>query len=188
MHGTRQILFVQGGGEGVHDEWDSHLVDSLRRELGEGYEIEYPRMPNEGNPQYEPWKAKLEREFRNLKAGAILVGHSVGGTILVNRLAERPLHTELGALFLLAAPFIGDGGWRTDDVQFPSDLGARLPRDVPIHFYHGLDDRDVPPSHVDLYERAVPQAHIHRLRGVDHQFKNDLAEVARAIASLGPRR
>ena len=31
----RQILFVQGGGEGTHDEWDNKLVDSLERNLGE---------------------------------------------------------------------------------------------------------------------------------------------------------
>ena len=30
----RQVLFVQGGGEGVHDAWDNRLVDSLGGELG----------------------------------------------------------------------------------------------------------------------------------------------------------
>jgi hypothetical protein len=40
--GTQQILFIQGGGAGAHDEWDDKLVESLRRELGTGYEIRYP--------------------------------------------------------------------------------------------------------------------------------------------------
>ena len=30
----RHVLFVQGGGEGAHDEWDNTLVDRLGRELG----------------------------------------------------------------------------------------------------------------------------------------------------------
>ena len=30
MSSARQILFIQGGGEGTHDEWDHKLVDSLR--------------------------------------------------------------------------------------------------------------------------------------------------------------
>jgi hypothetical protein len=34
MTGTRQILFVQGGGAGPHDEWDDKLCDSLRRQMG----------------------------------------------------------------------------------------------------------------------------------------------------------
>ena len=27
------VLFVQGAGEGIHADWDSHLVASLRRGL-----------------------------------------------------------------------------------------------------------------------------------------------------------
>ena len=46
----RQLLFIQGGGAGAHDEWDNKLVESLRRELGPDYEIRYPRMPNECYP------------------------------------------------------------------------------------------------------------------------------------------
>jgi hypothetical protein len=44
---TRQILLIQGGGAGAHDEWDDKLVESLRRELGGEYDVRYPRMPNE---------------------------------------------------------------------------------------------------------------------------------------------
>jgi len=43
----RDVLFVQGAGEGVHADWDIHLVSSLRRELGPGYDVRYPRMPGE---------------------------------------------------------------------------------------------------------------------------------------------
>jgi hypothetical protein len=33
----RQVLFVQGGGGGVHDDWDDKLVASLATELDGGY-------------------------------------------------------------------------------------------------------------------------------------------------------
>ena len=188
MHLNRQILFVQGGGEGVHDDWDSKLVASLRRELGQDYEIRYPRMPNEADPKYSAWKTALERELGSLQPGAILVAHSVGGTLLLNLLAEQSLNRKFGAIFLIAAPFVGEGGWPSDDVQFPPDLGAKLPESVPIHFYHGLDDEEVPASHVDLYARAVPQARVHHVRGRDHQFNNDLKQVAGAILSLEAER
>ena len=183
MHVKRQLLFVQGGGQGVHDEWDDKLVESLQRELGEEFEIRYPRMPGEDDPDYGRWKTALEREFRTLQDGAILVGHSVGGTFLVKLLAEHPPALELGAIFLIAAPFVGDGGWPSDALRFPPGLGARLPEGVPIHFYHGLEDEVAPPSHADLYARAVPQAHVHRLPGRDHQLDDDLSEVASAILS-----
>jgi predicted alpha/beta hydrolase family esterase len=184
----RQILFVQGGGRGVHEQWDQKLVDSLRRELGPEYEVHYPRMPAEAQPKYASWKPTLERELRALEPGAILVGHSVGGTILVAVLAEESLGRELGGIFLLAAPFAGDGGWPSDDLRFPSGLGARLPRGIPIHFFQGLDDQVVPPSHIELYARAVPQAHVHRLPGRDHQLNADMSEVAHVISALERQR
>ena len=65
--------------------------------------------------------------------------------------------------------------------QLPTDLGDRLPPGATVDLFHGLGDEDVPPSHVDLYSRAIPQAHVHRLPGRDHQLGNDLTEVARVI-------
>jgi hypothetical protein len=46
----------------------------------------------------------------------------------------------------------------------------------------------MPPSHVGLYARAIPQAQVHRLPGRYHQFNDDLADIARAILSLEARR
>ena len=63
MAGTRQILFIQGGGAGAHDEWDDKLFDSLRRELGDGYEVRYPRMPDEDDPSYARWSEAIRREL-----------------------------------------------------------------------------------------------------------------------------
>jgi len=183
-----QLLFVQGGGKGTHDEWDHKLVESLRQALGRDYEIHYPRMPSEDDPSYASWKSTLEGMFETLENGAILVGHSVGGTILVKVLAEHAPARKFGAIFLIAAPFVGDGGWSADDLQVPPDLGARLPKGVPVHLYHGLDDEVAPPSHVERYAHAVPQAHVHRLPGRDHQLNNDLSEVAATILSLETRR
>jgi pimeloyl-ACP methyl ester carboxylesterase len=181
MHTRHQLLFVQGGGQGTHDEWDNKLVESLRRELGQDYEVRYPRMPGEDDPDYASWKTTLENEIRALRAGAVLIGHSVGGTILVKMLTEHPLAHRLGAIILIAAPFLGDGGWSSDGSPLPSDLGARLPSGVPIHFFHGLADDVVPPAHVELYARAVPQARVHRLPGRDHQLNNDLTDVAGVV-------
>lgn len=181
---SRQLLFVQGGGAGTHDEWDNKLVESLGRELGPSFEIRYPRMPNEDGPSYGAWKETLEKEFATLDDGAILVGHSIGATILINALSERPPKRQFGAIVLIAAPFVGEGGWPSEDVQLPPDLGARLPRRVPVYIYHGLEDETAPPSHAELYARAMPRAHLCRLPDRDHQLNNDLKEIAATIKSL----
>jgi pimeloyl-ACP methyl ester carboxylesterase len=180
----RQVLFIQGGGEGTHDEWDDKLVDSLRRELGDGYEIRYPRMLAEDDPRDAVWGPAISDAIATLEDGAIVVGHSVGGTLLIHALAERPPDVTLAAIVLLAAPFVGGGGWPGEEFELPGQLGALLPARVPVHVFHGLEDDEVPPAHADLYARAIPQARLHRLPGRDHQLGNDLSDVAALIRNL----
>ena len=187
MTRIRQILFIQGGSAGAHDERDDKLVESLRRELGCGHEVRYRRMPDEGDPSYARWSAAIRREMADLDDGAVVAGHSVGATILVNALAEQPPGRGLGVIVLIAAPFVGEGGWPGDVFELASDLGARLPSAARVHVFHGLQDETAPPSHADLYALAIPQARAHRLPGRDHQLSNDLREVAEAILINGPR-
>jgi predicted alpha/beta hydrolase family esterase len=182
---TKQVLFVQGAGEAVHDAWDSKLVRSLERELGEGYSVHYPRMPDEADPRYADWREVLLGELENFGDGAVLVGHSVGGATLIHTLAEHPPRRKLAALCLIAAPFIGEGGWSVEDMISRSDLAVRLPAGLAVFLYHGAADEIVPPAHLDLYAAQIPRATVRLLPGRDHQLDNDLTEVARDIRRLG---
>lgn len=125
--------------------------------------------------------AAIRAELAALDDGAVVVGHSVGGTILVNLLAARPPERELGAIVLVAAPFVGAGGWPGDEFELPNDLGARLSEEVRVHLFHGLADETAPPSHADRYHSAIPRAQLQRLPGRDHQLNDDLSDVARTI-------
>ena len=181
---ANQVLFIQGGGEGVHGEWDNRLVASLEKELGPDFEIRYPYMPDEADPQYARWKAALATELGKLDEGAILVGHSIGGTILINAIADEPPVRMPRGLFLASAPFVGKGGWPTGDIGSMSDLGARLPERLPVYLYYGSEDETAPTEHAGLYEAAIPQAVVRRLPGRDHQLNEDLSEVAADIRRL----
>ena len=185
MTPSRQILFIQGGGEGTHDAWDDKLVASLRRELGDRWTVSYPRMPDEDDPSAATWGPAIVREVAALAAGDVVVAHSVGGTILIHALAEQPPKVDLAAVVLIAAPFVGEGGWPGEEFELPDDLGSRLPPGLAVHVVHGRDDETIPVSHAGLYTRAIPQAHLHLLRGRDHQLGDDLAEVAALIRALG---
>ena len=178
------MLFIQGGGAGTHDEWDDKLVDNLRQELGDGYEIRYPRMPDEDDPSDAAWGPAISEAMAALEDGAVVVGHSVGGTLLIHTLAERPPGVSLAAIVLIAAPFVGADGWPGDEFKLPSNLGALLSAGVPVHVFHGLEDEEVPPAHADLWASAIPQAHVHLLPGRDHQLGNDLGDVATLIRGL----
>ncbi len=181
----QQVLFVQGGGEGTHDEWDNKLVAHLGHELGPDYEIRYPQMPDEADPQYARWKAALRKDLARLADGAVVVGHSIGATILINALADEPSAVTLRGIFLIAAPFVGEGGWRSGEIDTMRGLGKRLPASTPVYVYHGSEDETAPLQHADLYALAIPQAVVRRLRGRDHQLNNDMSEVAADIRRLG---
>ena len=180
----KQILFIQGGGPGTHDNWDNKLVESLRRELGPGYEILYPRMPNEDDPSYSLWKAALANEIEDLDEGAVLIGHSIGGTILINFLAEARPNLKFDGICLIAAPFVGAGGWPGDEIDMTANLGEKLSPQTPIYIYHGTEDDTAPLAHMDLYQKVIPGAIMRRLIGRDHQLNNNLAEVAEDILTL----
>jgi hypothetical protein len=113
-----------------------------------------------------------------------MIGHSVGATILINAIAADPPKLELGGVFLLAAPFVGRGGWPSDGITPREMLGSDLPEGVPVYLYHGSEDETAPFAHVELYAKAIPQAVVCRLEGRDHQLNNDLSEVARDIQAL----
>lgn len=178
----RQILFVQGAGEAVHDQWDSKLVRSLERELGDGYTVRYPRMPHEADPSYAGWKAVLLHEMDRLGDGAILIGHSVGGTILLHTLAEERPKFRPAALILIAPPFVGEGGWPGGDIDGDADFA--VPEGLPAWLYHGTEDATVPAAHARLYEKSIPGLVVRSLPNRDHQLNNDLSEVAADIRRL----
>jgi len=62
-----------------------------------------------------------------LDEGPVVAGHSVGATILISALAEQPPKLTLKAIVLIAAPFVGEGGWQSDEFLLPTDLGRETP-------------------------------------------------------------
>src|SRR5438046_9960423 len=97
-------------------------------------------MPKEADPSYTTWQAALAEEIAGLDDGAILIGHSVGGTILINTLAETPPNRRLAGIFLIAAPFLGPGGWPSEDIKPTANLGAPLPQKTATNLYHRRQD------------------------------------------------
>jgi predicted alpha/beta hydrolase family esterase len=180
----RAVLFIQGGGESTHDAWDDKLVASLEHELGAHYTIGYPRMPDEDEPNPMAWKQAIDDELGKLSDGVLLVGHSIGAAILLDYLADQAPERRPREVFLIAAPFIGDGGWPSDDLRPTATLASLLPDGMRLHLYHGGDDDTVPASHVDLFEKAFPHATIRRLEGRNHQLNDNLSELAQDIRRL----
>ena len=144
-------------------------------------------MPHEDTPDYPTWSRAIIEQIARLGDDVILVGHSVGATIVIWSMAENQPKQRLRGIFLIATPFVGDRGWQIEDFVPPKNIGAKIP-DVPIYLYHGREDEVVPFAHVDLYAEAMPQAFIRRLAGRNHQLNDDLSEVARDICAVNASR
>jgi hypothetical protein len=182
----QQILFIQGGGAGAHQA-DARLVVSLRRALGTSYEVRFPKMPAEGDPDYQRWKPRLTEELAALGNRSILVGHSLGGSFLLKYLVEEGIKQSVVGIFLIATPFWGGAGWHYEGferVALPADFAAKLPPAAPVFLYHGRDDEIVPFAHLALYAAKLPHATRRAIEGRGHQFGDDLSEVAADIMSL----
>ena len=177
----RQILFIQGAGEGVYDNWDDKLVRSLKAQLGQQYDVRYPRMPNEAEPLYPNWKAALFKEFDELEDDVIPVGHSIGGTFLIHAIAEHWPKRRWTAVLLIASPLLGEGGWPSDETDPAANLTDELRTDVPVFLYHGTADEEVPLKHMELYAKAIPHATVRILAERDHQLNNNPSEIAEDI-------
>lgn len=181
------ILFIQGAGEGAYAE-DQKLVLSLQNALGAGYNVRYPKMPEDA-PDYEPWKEQIAQELAALAEGVLLAAHSAGGSILLRYLSEEKLPKPIVGLFLIAPPYFGTGGWNADGWNIPElvlqkNFASQITEAVPVFFYHSRDDAAVPFEHLGLYRNQLPQATFREFDGRGHQFDNDLTEVARDIKNL----
>lgn len=180
---ARQVLFIHGGGGGAYEE-DLKLAASLRDRLGADYAVQYPQMPDEEDPDYEVWKQTIADELAAMAVDGILVGHSIGASVIIRAVVDG-IGQPIAGVFLVATPFWHDHEiWRWTEVELPDDAAERLPRGVPVFFYHGSQDEIAPVSHLDMYARVFPQATVRRLDGRNHQLNDDLAEVAQDILGL----
>jgi uncharacterized protein len=181
----KHVLFIHGAGEGAFEE-DGLLVASLQNALGLAYDVHYPKMPEDDSATFADWKAPIERELAALDDEVILVGHSVGGSVLIKYLSEQQLDTPITSLFLLGTPYWGaDEFWKWDEARLPEDVAIKLTSIPQIFLYHSCDDEVVPFAHLTLYAAKLPQATIREFDGCGHQFGNDLAEVAEDIRRAG---
>ncbi len=184
------VLFIRGSGQGAY-EADALLAASLQKELGSAYDVHYPIMPLDESAGYLDWKAQIAAEMASLEDDVILVGHSVGGSILLKFLSEEHADSSIAGLFLIGVPYFGgDENWNVDELILPRDFAKKLSSIPRIFLYHSHDDEIVPFPHLALHSAKLPRAIIREFDGRGHQFKNDLAEIAGDIKKeeLPPRR
>jgi predicted alpha/beta hydrolase family esterase len=179
----KQVLFIHGGGQGAYEE-DKKMAANLQDVLGAAYDVRCPKMPDEDRPEYGAWKDQIAKELAALDGEVILVGHSLGASMLLKYLSEENVKKPVAGIFLIAPPYWGAEDWGVSEYALQENFASKLPKELPVFFYHSRDDEWVPFAHLALYTEKLPQATIHEFDGRGHQLDDDLSEVARDITRL----
>lgn len=181
---TQLVLFIQGAG-GMHEpEGSGRLAAYLAHELGSGYRVIAPEMPDAAdNPRYQPWRDRIETELRAIDDEVILVGHSFGGSVLLKYLAEGSYRRPVRGMFLVSVPNWGPDGWAYEEYAVPDDVGSRLPASR-IFLNHSRDDPEVPFAHLGYYQDHLPTATARPVKGSEHSFVDGLRTLVDDIESL----
>lgn len=183
---VKRALFIHGAGNGAHEE-DKEIADELQRLLGPEFEVRYPKMPDEENAPYQQWKGVIARELAGTHAELILIGHSVGGSVLLKCMSELETDKRILGMFLLAVPFWGGDGWLYEgyeELELAKGFAARLPKSARLFLYQSRDDEIVPFAHLALYSRVLPGATARELSEGGHQLNGVLPVVVEDIQAL----
>jgi predicted alpha/beta hydrolase family esterase len=180
---NKHLLFIQGGGSTEDYEADKKLVDSLQANLSVAYNLHYPFLPNEPAPDLGRIR-QIGDAISRIEGELILVGHSLGASMLLKYVSENEIKKKMLGIFLLATPFwSGDEEWK-EGFKLKEDFADQLPGDVPVFLYHCQDDQEVPLTHFAIYRQKLPWATFRELASGGHQLNNDLTMVANDIVSL----
>jgi predicted alpha/beta hydrolase family esterase len=177
MRMNRAVVIVHGAGGFDFERGSGAVVSHLRRAFAERYDVRCPELPAPERPQYRPWKAAVDEALQAAGDGAYLVGHSVGGSVLLKYLSEEGAGLRPGGLFLVAAPYWGDEDWDAAEFTLRAGYAERLPPEMPVFLYHCVDDEVGPAAHAERYGREIRGAHVRLLDGRGHWFHAGLPEL-----------
>jgi len=182
------LLFIQGAGDMWASDGSGVLLNYLREQLGDEMTIFGPEMPDAAiGPTYAKWSAQIAKLVGSIDSPLVLVGHSVGASVILKWLAETKAPGNLVALYLASTPWWGADGWGYDEFGLPDGFEKRLPG-MPIFLYHSSEDPHVPIEHLRIYERHLPSAHVRVIPGAEHSFTNGLPELVEDVrATAGGR-
>jgi len=179
----KQVLFIQGGGNGGY-EADAKLVESLQIALGKDYEISYPRMQTDDAVPDFGWLKQIGNEIGKLRDDFILVGHSLGASLLLKYLSENKISKKPAGIFLISTVFwSGKEKW-VQGLKLQEDFAESLPKNSRIFFYHCRDDEEIPFDHLVSYRHKLPAATFREIESGGHQLGNNLNLVAKDIKEL----
>ena len=180
------VLFVHSVGPQGDGAGSSALLAGLRASLPPGTELLAPQMPDPDNPVAAPWIARCQAAITGVNDDVILVGHSLGGSIILQTLAQFGLPKGLLGVVTLASPFWGAPDWQVESFALSAQDAEKLAGLPRLVLVQGDADEVIPADHPERYKALLPIAEIRRLAGVDHEAASAGPALARIIGEVAP--
>lgn len=197
----KQVIVIGGGG--TFDTYEEYIFDlkntkidfdrmkmkgwknGLEKDLGHGFEVILPKMPNSSNAKYLEWKIWWEKIIPHLEKDVVLVGHSLGGIFLAKYLSENKFSKKILATFLIAAPYDDEGGEDSlADFDLKKDLSGLQDQSDKLFIWQSIDDDVVLVADLEKYKKALPLAICREFKDKGHFNQNNFLEIVREIRKI----
>jgi predicted alpha/beta hydrolase family esterase len=179
-----EIFFIHGAGPQGEYSGSTGLTRNLKDQLGNKYMLHHPSMPEPQNPRYIDWKMTLQATLPVGGNKIAIIGHSLGGSVIVKYLSEGLCQVPVAGLFLIGVPYWGSRGWSMEEFNFGSGFASKLPGIDRIFIYHSRNDHWVPFSHAESYARKLQGSVVRKLTGEEHEFCSGLPVLVKDIQEL----
>jgi len=156
----------------------------LQQNLGDGYQVISPRMPNTTNAKYAEWKLWFQNISQLAADNCILVGHSLGAIFLAKFLSENEFPVKIQATILVAAPYNDETDEDLTDFKLTGISDRFTKQAGNVIFYAGSDDPVIASTELEKYRTALPSAEFNILPAPDHFVRADFPEIVARIKSL----
>ena len=181
----QKILFIHSAGSQGDNQGSDGLVTNLKLALGESYSLLCPKMPDPENPNYQAWKGTLGTQLDLIDDQIILIGHSLGGSVLLKYFSEIPYQKRILGMFIIASPFFMGRPGGLAQFSLRKDFGSRLVSIPRIYLYHSQDDEWVPFDHQSRFAENLPQSVTRNFTDYGHSFDRPFPELIHDITSIG---
>ena len=159
--------------------------DNLEKELGKGFEVILPKMPNAFNVKYLEWKIWFEKMIPFFENKVVLVGHSLGGIFLTKYLSENKFPKKVLATFLVAAPYDDkDSDYSLAGFALKKNLSLLQNQSEKLFIYQSQDDDVVPFVDFEKYKKALPNASFREFSNKGHFRQENFPEIIQEIRRI----
>ena len=145
-----QILIFHGYKAHGDSVWIPWLAQNLEQA---GHKVLHPTLPNPAEPNLQDWKNAAQQSIASTQGPLVLIGHSLGGTLLLHLLEEdQPWFSRLSRVILLGSPCFLRETAKTFYTPGLNWEKIRLHGDK-ITAVWSEDDHIVPREHIEIIQK-----------------------------------